>query len=157
MVAPPLLLHLADEAATQALGARLAAALRPGLSIHLCGELGTGKTTLVRACLRALGHAGKVKSPTYTLVEPYSVSRLPLYHFDFYRLREPSEWLDAGFREYFNAASVCLVEWPEKAADLPQPDLRLSLRHATTGRDVTMEALSPRGAAILRSISSGDA
>lgn len=153
MVAP-LNLHLDDEAATQAFGARLARTLHAGLSIHLCGELGTGKTTLVRAILHTLGYTGKVKSPTYTLVEPYSVSRLPLYHFDFYRLREPTEWLDAGFREYFNAASICLVEWPEKAAALPPPDLRLSLRHADSGRDLEVAALSPQGEAILRCISS---
>lgn len=153
MVAP-LDLHLADEAATDALGARLARGLSPGLSIHLVGDLGTGKTALVRACLRALGYAGKVKSPTYTLVEPYSVSKLPLYHFDFYRLREPREWLEAGFREYFNAASVCLVEWPEKAADLPDPDLRITLRHVPLGRDATIAPLSPRGEHLLHSISS---
>ena len=149
----PLNLHLPDEAATDALGARLARGLVPGLSIHLVGDLGTGKTALTRACLRALGYAGKVKSPTYTLVEPYMVSKLPLYHFDFYRLQEPREWLDAGFREYFNAASVCLVEWPEKAADLPDPDLRITLRHAPSGRDATVDALSPRGEHLLRSIS----
>ncbi|HLU77756.1 MAG TPA: tRNA (adenosine(37)-N6)-threonylcarbamoyltransferase complex ATPase subunit type 1 TsaE [Burkholderiales bacterium] len=153
MVAP-LALHLSDEAATDALGARLARALTPGLSIHLVGDLGAGKTALVRACLRALGHTGKVKSPTYTLVEPYAVSKLPLYHFDFYRLREPTEWLDAGFRDYFNADSVCLVEWPEKAAELPPPDLRISLRHAPSGRDATLTAYSPQGERLLQSISS---
>lgn len=156
MVAP-LVLHLPDETATEAFGARLAKALEPGLIIHLSGELGTGKTALTRACLRALGYAGKVKSPTYTLVEPYSLSRLTLYHFDFYRLTEPREWLDAGFRDYFNAASICLVEWPEKAADLPAPDLRISLAYATPGRDLRVDALSPLGARVLHSISSSAA
>ncbi|MFO7190128.1 MAG: tRNA (adenosine(37)-N6)-threonylcarbamoyltransferase complex ATPase subunit type 1 TsaE [Pseudomonadota bacterium] len=154
MVAP-LELHLPDETATEALGARLADVLVPGLSIHLEGDLGAGKTTLVRACLRALGYPGKVKSPTYTLVEPYTVSKLQLYHFDFYRLREPREWLDAGFRDYFNADAVCLVEWPEKAAELPAPDLRIALRHAPSGRDAMLVALSPAGERLLRSISNG--
>lgn len=150
---PPLERHLPDEDATAALGAQLAYALEPGLTIYLVGDLGAGKTALVRAALRALGHTGKVRSPTYTLVEPYTVSKLPLYHFDFYRLREPTEWLDAGFRDYFNADSVCLVEWPEKAAELPPPDLQIALRHAPSGRDATLSAHSPRGERLLQSIS----
>ena len=120
----PLHLHLPDEQATRRFGARLAAVLQPGMSVHLSGDLGSGKTTLARGVLRALGFAGKVKSPTYTLVEPYIDSRLTLYHFDFFRFREPGEWRDAGFRECFNERSICLVEWPEKAAGLlPAPDL----------------------------------
>ena len=103
---PPLLLELPDEAATRALGARLAEALterattkpptRPGLRIYLHGELGAGKTTLVQGLIAALGHTGRVKSPTYTLVELYALSRLNLYHFDFYRFRGESEWREAG-------------------------------------------------------------
>ena len=153
MVAP-LDLDLPDEAATIALGTRLAECLVPGAAVYLDGELGAGKTTLVRACLRALGYAGRVKSPTYTLVEPYELSRLSLYHFDFYRLNEPREWLDAGFRDYFNDASVCLVEWPEKAGQLlPPPDLRIHLRYEDPGRKATLEALTPMGATLLQSIS----
>lgn len=113
----PLVLNLADESATAALGVALARALEPGLRIYLRGPLGAGKTTLVRAVLRGLGHPGRVKSPTYTLVELYSLSRLNLYHFDFYRFRDRDEWRDAGFSEYFNHENVCLVEWPEKAGD----------------------------------------
>src|SRR5262245_27930812 len=124
----PLNLHLPDEPATRRLGARLAALLQPGTSIHLSGDLGTGKTTLARGVLQGLGFAGKVKSPTYTLVEPYIDSRLTLYHFDFFRFREPGEWRDAGFRECFNERTICLVEWPEKAAGLlPAPDLHVRL------------------------------
>ena len=138
--------NLADEAATLPLGARLAAAIEPGLAIHLCGELGAGKTTLARGLIQALGHSGKVKSPTYTLVELYELSRLNLYHFDLFRFREPREWLDAGLDECFNATSVCLVEWPEKAADLvPPPDLRIELTPAASGRDVILQAHSEKG------------
>ena len=157
MVAP-LTLELPDEAATEALGARLAGGLAPGHCIHLCGDLGTGKTTLVRGLLRALGHPGRVKSPTYPLVELYTLSKLPLYHFDFYRLREPEEWLEAGFREYFNAASVCLVEWPEKAGStLPEADLRIVLEHRPKGRSARLEAWSPAGEALLSCISNAAA
>src|SRR5436190_2239751 len=120
--------HLPDESDTLAFGAALAPALAPGLVIYLSGELGAGKTTLARGVLRGLGHAGKVKSPSYTLVEPYTFSRLYLYHFDFYRFTDPRELGEAGFREYFNPASVCLVEWPEKAAGVVSPaDLRITL------------------------------
>src|SRR5476651_2294590 len=93
---------LPGEAATLALGAALAAQARPGRVLHLSGELGAGKTTLVRGLLRALGHAGRVKSPTYALVELYAISGLSLYHFDFYRFSDPNEWLSSGFREAFN-------------------------------------------------------
>ena len=154
---PSLELSLADEAATEALGAKLAATLRPGVCVHLEGELGTGKTTLVRGCLRALGYAGRVKSPSYTLVEPYALSKLSLYHFDFYRLHEPTEWLDAGFRDYFNDVSVCLVEWPRMAGELlPPPDLRIALSHlpGANGRRARIEAVSSQGRAMLCCIAS---
>lgn len=151
-VAPALALHLPDEAATLALGARIASAVGPGLSIHLCGELGAGKTTFARGLIRALGYEGKVKSPTYSLVELYTVSRLHLYHFDFYRFNDPKAWQDSGFREHFNEASVCLVEWPERAgAGLPWPDLRITLAPASSGRDVKLEAFSEAGRKCLKS------
>ncbi len=121
-------LHLTDDASTAALGAALSKGLHPGMTIYLSGELGAGKTTLVRGLIRALGHEGAVKSPTYTLVEPYVISGLYLYHFDFYRFTESKELRDAGLAEYFNEASVCLVEWPEKVRDLPAPDLALTLQ-----------------------------
>ena len=100
------------------MGAALAAGLEPGLTIYMSGELGAGKTTLARGILRGLGHAGRVKSPSFALVEPYTFSKLYLYHFDFYRFTDPRELGDAGFRDYFNPDSVCLVEWPENAAGM---------------------------------------
>jgi tRNA threonylcarbamoyladenosine biosynthesis protein TsaE len=132
---------LPNAAATDAFGARLAACLRPGLVLWLEGDLGTGKTSLVRATLRALGHAGSVKSPTYTLVELYKLSSLYCYHFDFYRFNEPEEFQDAGLGEYFRADAVCFVEWPDKAAGyVPEADLRIALTHAGEGRDLCVTA-----------------
>lgn len=143
----PLHLHLPDEPATRALGKQLASLVQPGMSIHLCGELGAGKTTLARGIAHGLGFAGPVKSPSYALVEPYSNSRLSFYHFDFFRFRDPNEWEETGFRECFNERSVCVIEWPEKAAGLlPPPDLRIRLAAATpAGRDVTIEAETESG------------
>jgi tRNA threonylcarbamoyladenosine biosynthesis protein TsaE len=143
-------LKLPDEAATLRLGESLAAGAGKGLVLHLKGELGSGKTTLVRALIQALGHPGRVKSPTYTLLEPYSLLRLNLYHFDFYRFKDPSEWLSSGFREHFNPESLCIVEWPEKAGDLlAPPDLEIHLQYDAQGRTATPAALSAPGAAWL--------
>ncbi len=145
---------LADEAATAALGAALAPALVPGLKIFLEGDLGAGKTTLVRGLLRAAGHAGKVKSPTYTLVELYAVSGLNLYHFDFYRFDRPEEYLDAGLDEYFQGDAVCIVEWPAQAGSyLPAADLEIRLALSGDGRRATIRALGPRGLPCLRCLS----
>jgi tRNA threonylcarbamoyladenosine biosynthesis protein TsaE len=139
-------LYLADEAATLALGARLAATLRPGLVTYLSGDLGTGKTTIVRGCLRALGYKGRVKSPTFALVEVYELSRLYLHHFDFYRFEDPHEWIDAGFRDAFDGNDVWLVEWPEKAGDqLPPADLTIRLEHADAGRQATITGQTDAG------------
>jgi tRNA threonylcarbamoyladenosine biosynthesis protein TsaE len=111
----------------KALGAALAPRAAPGLQIWLQGNLGMGKTTLTRGLLRGLGHEGKVKSPTYTLIEPYVVSRLDLYHFDFYRFNSPDEYLDAGLDEYFAGEGVCIVEWPDKACPIcPLPTSKSS-------------------------------
>ena len=141
---------LEDEAATRSLGARIGLALQPGVTIWLQGDLGAGKTTLVRGLLQGLGHAGKVKSPTYTLVEPYVISGLHLYHFDLYRFVDPEEWDAAGFREYFNQETICLVEWPDKAGDLlPAPDLEIALAPHGAGRRATLQPHSERGRACL--------
>jgi tRNA threonylcarbamoyladenosine biosynthesis protein TsaE len=142
--------ELPDEAATQRFGEMLAPLLQPGMVVFLEGDLGAGKTTLSRAMIRALGHTGAVKSPTYSLVEVYVISSLYLYHFDFYRFESPEEFLDAGFDEYFNDTAICLVEWPERAAGcLPAPDLRLRIHHAGVGRVLEAVADSPQGQACL--------
>ncbi len=143
-------LHLPDEAATARLGADLAHALSPGLALYLHGDLGAGKTALTRALLHAAGYQGRVKSPTYTLAEPYEVKlaerMVTVIHFDLYRMASPEEFLDAGFREHFNENSVCIVEWPEKGAPvLPPPDIHVSLSLAEHGRDVELRALSDKG------------
>ena len=117
-----------DEAATLNAGRAFAKQLNPGMVVYLHGDLGAGKTTFVRGVLQGLGYTGKVKSPTYTLVEPYSVSRYEVYHFDLYRFMDESEWDAAGFSEYFNEGSICMVEWPEKAENiLPQSDFDVKL------------------------------
>ena len=146
--------ELPDEAATLALGRSLAPFLLPGMVVWLDGDLGAGKTTLVRGLCRALGYAGPVKSPTYTLVEVYVISSLYLYHFDFYLFRDPEEFIDAGLDEYFRSNAVCLVEWPGKAAGIvPPADLVVCLRFpdkvSRTGRLADLIACSERGRACL--------
>jgi len=138
--------HLDSDADTLALGQALAAGLEPGMVVYLRGELGAGKTCLARGILRGLGYLGKVKSPTYTLVELYDLSSLYLYHFDFYRLEDPHGWIDAGFREYFHEQAICLVEWPEKAGDtLPDPDIDVRIEIPADGRTVQLTARSAAG------------
>ena len=149
---------LPDEAATIALGREMAPLLAPGMVVWLDGDLGAGKTTLVRALLRGLGHTGPVKSPTYTLVEVYVVSSLYWYHFDFYRFNEPEEFDDAGLAEYFRDDAVCLVEWPAKAEGyVPAPDLVLAFRFADgagTGRLLEIHACSEVGRQCLSALQS---
>jgi len=141
-----------DEAACGRFAAALAAqpALRQA-SIELDGPLGAGKTTFVRHLLRQLGVAGRIKSPTYAVVEPYEVDGLAVSHFDFYRFSDPREWEDAGFREVFAAPGLKLSEWADKArAMLPTPDLRLSIEpQDDDSRSVTAEAASAIGLALL--------
>jgi len=154
---PPILetRHLAwpDEAACAAWAAALAA--RPGIRqacIELHGPLGAGKTTFVRHLLRALGVTGRIKSPTYAVMEPHVLGDGgEAAHFDFYRFSDPREWLDAGFRDVFARPGLKLCEWPEQAAGLlPVPDLRLTLQPLDEERrEVTAEALTPLGAALL--------
>ncbi len=140
-----------------AFGAFLASVLVPGMVVWLDGDLGAGKTTLVRALLRGLGYVGPVKSPTYTLVEVYVVSSIYWYHFDFYRFNDPGEFADAGLGEYFRENSICLVEWPEKAAGhVPPADLALVFSfpdgQVCSGRVMEISACSERGNACLTTI-----
>ena len=125
--------------------------------VTLQGDLGTGKTTLVRGLLRALGVSGPVKSPTYTLVEHYMVSSLYFYHFDFYRFTNPNEWDYAGMSDYFRDDAVCIVEWPERVGDrLPAPDLALSLSYAADdGRDVAAIAYTAAGEPCVTALAGG--
>ena len=146
-------LSLPDEAATLRLGAACVSGAAPGRVMHLRGELGAGKTTLVRGLLNGLGHQGRVKSPTYTLVEPYEDLRLNVYHFDFYRFKNRDEWLGSGFRDYFNPQSLCIVEWPERAGDLlAAPDLQIHLQYQEEARSATLVAQSRAGDAWRASI-----
>jgi tRNA threonylcarbamoyladenosine biosynthesis protein TsaE len=140
---------LADEAATARLGGALAQAieasteaiLHDGLVIGLSGELGAGKTALVRATLRRLGVAGPVRSPTFSLLELYTVSRLNFYHFDFYRFSKPEDFSASGFRDFFAPGSVCVIEWPERAVELGlSVDLQIGIQVADSGRIATADA-----------------
>ena len=134
-------IFLPDEVALIAQGADLAVRSEPGVVIELRGDLGAGKTTLSRGLIQAMGHRGAVKSPTYTLVEPYEHLMPPVYHFDLYRIADPDELNYIGVDAYFNDESVCLIEWPEKASSvLPQADLCIRLEHDPKGRYLSYEA-----------------
>ncbi|MDH4234185.1 MAG: tRNA (adenosine(37)-N6)-threonylcarbamoyltransferase complex ATPase subunit type 1 TsaE [Gallionella sp.] len=139
-------IHLADESATIALAQRLATRLKPGMVIYLHGDLGAGKTSLVRGVLNALGYEGRVKSPTYTLVEPYHISGLDLRHFDLYRLHDEDEWEAAGFRDEFDGHNIFFIEWPGKAPGLiPQADVEISFEILNQGRKVEIHANTEMG------------
>ena len=161
MTQPTLTLELPDEHATDRLGqalAHLAAALKPdalgkllpdasaGGRIYLKGDLGAGKTALVRAFLRQCSISGRIKSPSYALLESYEVSNLYFYHLDFYRFSENADWLDAGFRDLFKNNALILIEWPERAGSLlSDPDLLIELSYAGLGRIATLSAYSEKG------------
>lgn len=137
---------LENEDATVSMGKLIAQSLSPGMTIFLHGDLGAGKTTISRGIIQGLGHDGRVKSPTYTLVEPYELADITAYHFDLYRLADPEELEFMGFRDYFNDKAVCLIEWPEKGQDfLPQADLELYLTYVGEQREISFKPLSNLG------------
>lgn len=146
-------LYLENEAETEQFGralARRVAEIAEGLVIYLEGDLGMGKTTVSRGVMRGLGHIGAVKSPTYTLVEPYEDLELPAYHFDLYRLGDAEELEYMGIRDYFAGDSLCLIEWPERGKGiLPDPDLEIHLERQGEGRSVVIRARSERGSSVI--------
>ena len=138
--------ELTSEKEMLGLGAMLACFLRGEGVIHLSGGLGAGKTTLCRGILRAMGHLGAVKSPTFTLVEPYQISDSEVYHFDFYRLTDPGELDYIGIDEYFGKKKLCLIEWPEKAIGyLPQHDLEITIDVLVEKRIIDVRSNSRSG------------
>lgn len=151
-----------NEAATRSVGEKLALQACAPLRIYFSGPLGAGKSSLIRAFLRALGVQGAIKSPSYALVEPYVLSNFSVYHFDFYRFFDQNEWVDSGFRDYFEEHAICLVEWPEKAADfLPPADLLFTLGYANSAtqeddvsqaRTIRVQAFSGLGETILQQL-----
>ncbi len=141
------MLPLADEAATLELGARISSLCpQQQFTLHLEGELGAGKTTLCRGLLRELGHKGKVKSPTYTLVEQYNVADRVVFHFDLYRLVDPEELDYIGLDDYMSSNSLCLVEWPQQGGNaLPSPDIIIKLKYDENRRQVNISSCSDAG------------
>jgi tRNA threonylcarbamoyladenosine biosynthesis protein TsaE len=141
-------LYLADEQAMSDFGARIARITQGHGLIFLEGNLGMGKTTLSRGIIRGLGHVGAVKSPTFTLVEPYEIGDIRAFHFDLYRLVDPEELEFLGIRDYFEDDALCLIEWPEKGAGfLPKPDLTITISPQDSGRSLKILSQGSRGEA----------
>ena len=146
--------HLTDEADTTSLGAKIAKHLNSGMTIFLSGQLGAGKTCLTRGILRELGYSGSVKSPTYSLVETYTINNKKISHFDFYRLSAAEELFKAGFEEHFSEENICIVEWPEKIATvIDTADVLIRFEIAGTSRKVTLESETLKGKKMIEGVS----
>lgn len=143
-------INLKNELDTVNLGKQLAMLMTAPFTLHLVGDLGAGKTTLSRGIIQSFGHEGAVKSPTYTIVEPYELNQFVVYHFDLYRLSDPEELEFMGIRDYFNDNSICLVEWPHHGDGLlPSPDLILQLHYKNQSREIVISANSHKGEELL--------
>jgi tRNA threonylcarbamoyladenosine biosynthesis protein TsaE len=146
-----------DDAFTEAIGASLAQTVPPAapqaLSVHLCGDLGAGKTTLVRGFMRALGATGAVRSPTYGLMERYELPPWGVLHLDLYRLRDPTEVLALGLRDHDQPKTIWMIEWPERGGvQLPAPDLQIELEAQQPTHRISLHARSPQGLAWLTAL-----
>jgi tRNA threonylcarbamoyladenosine biosynthesis protein TsaE len=146
-------LFLTDESSTLKLGERLSHIIPDDFTIYLRGELGAGKTTLVRGFLKGLGHKGAIKSPTFTLLEPYVLNHKTIYHFDLYRVSETAELELIGMRDYFAESAVRFVEWPERAKKyLVEPDWYCEMGTKGEGREIRFMARSQRGKEVLERV-----
>ncbi|RLV61320.1 tRNA (adenosine(37)-N6)-threonylcarbamoyltransferase complex ATPase subunit type 1 TsaE [Parashewanella curva] len=144
---------LTNEDETVALGRQLSALITPPLTLYLTGDLGAGKTTFSRGLIQSLGHQGAVKSPTYTLVEPYELPSMRVFHFDLYRLMDPEELEFMGIRDYFSDDCLCIVEWPDRGHGLlPEADVHLHIDYMEEGRTLRMDAITSKGKILIEQL-----
>ncbi|MDD3266419.1 MAG: tRNA (adenosine(37)-N6)-threonylcarbamoyltransferase complex ATPase subunit type 1 TsaE [Burkholderiales bacterium] len=145
--------ELFDLSDTEDIAKDIALSVKKGLVITLNGNLGAGKTTLTRSILRSLGITGSIKSPTFTLVEPYEIDDLKIFHFDLYRFSDPEEWFEAGFDEYFEGDSICFIEWAEKAVTLiPHIDWQINIDLIDDKRILNINTFTALGESCLKNL-----